>query len=412
LEVGDVKQGERYCGVVILHNMTWTEDKITNAYFDIYLAPLSKTNILAENNGHSDHRVMMEELSLWKKFEKFKLRASDNEGNRNEKFMAEGVKEETELFYGFTRTNDFWKPTSCTLNSWVKPRNGKNAAAAMALRQAGTRYADKWKADKINIIPTDLWKRIFSRLLSLTPSDLWKWSSDWARIWKYSLGPAEFAKEELVRMRRSVTHGQEGSKLYQLFLNGIGWAGISSVRALATVLQEFEGHDKVPRCSYLRELSLYICKHTGELAPVISNCCNLETLELEWNETDEKGAIALLEVLPSKLRSLKLPDNKIGDKGAIALSENMPKKLEILYLRDNNIGDKGAIALAKSIPKKLEFLSLNNNEIGTEGFNALLNVLKNKDNCLLGVSLRNNPCYDPMKTILAQAEREKKTYLK
>ena len=65
----------------------------------------------------------MEGLQLWEKFEKLKGRACDEDGKRRPGF---DVSAETELFYGFTRKDDRWFSTSCTLNSWVSPVVAKN----------------------------------------------------------------------------------------------------------------------------------------------------------------------------------------------------------------------------------------------------------------------------------------------
>ena len=44
-------------------------------------------------------------------------------GNRRLDF---DVTAEKELFYGFTRKDDVWFSTSCTLNSWIKPLTGRS----------------------------------------------------------------------------------------------------------------------------------------------------------------------------------------------------------------------------------------------------------------------------------------------
>ena len=47
---------------------------------NLYVTPFSETNVDAKKTGFTDHRVMMEGLSLWKKFEGLKLRACDKDG--------------------------------------------------------------------------------------------------------------------------------------------------------------------------------------------------------------------------------------------------------------------------------------------------------------------------------------------
>merc|ERR1719233_2799446 len=90
---------------------------------------------------------MMEELQLWKKFEQLKSRACDEKGKRRRDF---DVTAEKELFYGFTRKDNIWCSTSCTLNSWIKPLTDKEAADVV--RNAGVRGSDQSKADLINLM--------------------------------------------------------------------------------------------------------------------------------------------------------------------------------------------------------------------------------------------------------------------
>ena len=107
--------------VVHLHDITWRSFSLSvgGAEADLYVSPFDETNVKGKKIGATDHRVMMEDLGFWKKFEKLKLRACDKEGKRREAFNVRG---ESELFYGFTRKNGVWYATSCTLNSWIKPK--------------------------------------------------------------------------------------------------------------------------------------------------------------------------------------------------------------------------------------------------------------------------------------------------
>ena len=76
LEEGDIKEGHEYCGVVHVHNIQWTgNDNIHSADVDMYCRSFEETNVLSKNTGSTDHRVLMEGLLLWKKFERLKLRA-------------------------------------------------------------------------------------------------------------------------------------------------------------------------------------------------------------------------------------------------------------------------------------------------------------------------------------------------
>ena len=94
-------------------------------------------------------------------------------------------------------------------------------------------------------------------------------------------------QEELPRMRRLVLKEGRGSKLYRLRLpyQMIGLGGMSSVRALATVLQEELRRD--PLCHHFNELSLsgnnLNDEHLAVLAPVFGKCSILELLHLKWS---------------------------------------------------------------------------------------------------------------------------------
>merc|ERR1719184_624469 len=101
---------------------------------------------------------MMEGLQLWKKFEDFKSRACDEKGKRRHDF---DVTKEKELFYGFTRKDDVWFSTSCTLNSWIKPQTDKEAADVVL--NAGIRGSDQSKADLINLMPKWLWREALKK---------------------------------------------------------------------------------------------------------------------------------------------------------------------------------------------------------------------------------------------------------
>ena len=121
LEVGDVKKGKGYCGVVHVRNIQWeSRYSVHSANVELYCTSFEETNALSKETGSTDHRVMMEGLSLWKKFEGLKLRACDKDGKRRQHGQGPDqfdVTKEDELFYGFTRKNDVWYSTSCTLNS-------------------------------------------------------------------------------------------------------------------------------------------------------------------------------------------------------------------------------------------------------------------------------------------------------
>ena len=82
LEEGDIKEGEGYCGVVHVHDIVWDKKYgfVDRAKVELYCTSFEETNVLSTKSGSTDHRVMMEGLSLWKKFEGLKLRACDKDG--------------------------------------------------------------------------------------------------------------------------------------------------------------------------------------------------------------------------------------------------------------------------------------------------------------------------------------------
>ena len=83
LTEGDIKKGEGACGVVHVHDIKQTnENFVDEAVVNLYVTPFNETNVEAKKTGFTDHRVMMEGLSLWKKFEELKLRACDKDGKR------------------------------------------------------------------------------------------------------------------------------------------------------------------------------------------------------------------------------------------------------------------------------------------------------------------------------------------
>ena len=159
---GDIAQGVAYCGVLHVHDIYWKKNlvnvhtrgdqTVSSATIDIYLVPFSETEKKKDEENITDHRVMMEELKLWNKFEALKLRACDSEGECRMEYQVE---DEIELFYGITRKDNIWFGTSCTLNSWV---NGAGHVSQV-VRDAGIRASDKSKDRLINLVPYQLWRK-------------------------------------------------------------------------------------------------------------------------------------------------------------------------------------------------------------------------------------------------------------
>ena len=176
LQPGDVKSGEAWCGVARLYDIKWKKKPsgffIASANVDMFMAPFKETNVASKEK--TDHRVMMEQLKLWEKFELFKSRVCEADGTRRIDFRPELEKE---LVYGFTRKKNSWYGTSCTLNSWVLT----NYAAADVVRTAGDRGSDKVKELRINLIPYRIWSKLSKKLRELTLYDGQPWTLDWAQ---------------------------------------------------------------------------------------------------------------------------------------------------------------------------------------------------------------------------------------
>ena len=158
---GDIAQGVAYCGVLHVHDINWKKNlvhvdlfgnqTVSSATIDIYLVPFAETKKKKDEYNITDHRIMMEELKLWNRFEALKLRACDNEGKCRKDFQVEN---EAELFYGVTRKDNVWFGTSCTLNSWVK----RARHTPQVVRDAGIKASDKSKDRLINLVPYSLWR--------------------------------------------------------------------------------------------------------------------------------------------------------------------------------------------------------------------------------------------------------------
>ena len=82
---------------------------------------------------------------------------------------------EDHLFYRFKRKNDVWYSKSCTLNSWIEALSGKELSDMVF--NAGIRGSDQSKADLINMMPFNLWKKVLPKLERLTPYDGQPWTS-------------------------------------------------------------------------------------------------------------------------------------------------------------------------------------------------------------------------------------------
>lgn len=347
---GDLRRSRPYKGLLYVHGIIWKSDgNVLSGQVDLFITSMEETNPIARSRGITDDRVMMEQLGFWQKFKRLQSHACDESGTRRKDF---DIRRERELWYGFTRKYDSWFGTSGTLNSWIKPINGKECADVV--KNAGIRGSCKSKADLINLLPEDLWIKTLPILLLLTTYTGEPWSFKWASKAAPIVNKYEFQQEELRRMRQLVRICSRGSLLYVLQLEGLnigGW-GLSAVKALATVLLESWGRYGRPRCHDLQNLSL---KHNNlkddqipALATVISCCPKLECLNLEHNQIGNEGLIVLRRSLPYSLKCLDLSSNNISDEGVIELPRSLSKGLKGLDLRGNRIYQEGIKALIQN----------------------------------------------------------------
>jgi Ran GTPase-activating protein (RanGAP) involved in mRNA processing and transport len=118
-----------------------------------------------------------------------------------------------------------------------------------------------------------------------------------------------------------------------------------------------------------------------ELAQALEVNCTLKKLNLNGNNIQDEGLIAVLEALKGKdLMELNLAGNSIGDKGCTAVVEYLKtnRYLKSLCLLGNSITDKGAMELATVLSKDifLESLYLYMNLIGDSGAIAIADSVK------------------------------------
>ncbi len=110
----------------------------------------------------------------------------------------------------------------------------------------------------------------------------------------------------------------------------------------------------------------------------LAKCHDLEVLDLQDNTFTLKGAKALAEALPSwsRLRVLNVGDCMLTAKGCLevinALRSSDHPDLEILNLQYNEMNESGALALAGVVKKytKLKQLEVNGNCFDAEGAGA------------------------------------------
>jgi len=234
--LGDITENDVVFGVVHLTDIIWNynDDSIAYANMELFLAPFEWTNAKAKEKGYTDHQVMMQEMGLWERFENLKVLALNKAEEKWDKF---NVKDQRELFYGFTRENNIWYSKSSTLNIFIE--EGKDLAEVR--KSAGKRDSGQYNAD---LMPLNLWKKIEPRLRDLNPYDGLSWSLGWFKtpdLWNSAeKKDSNFEKGQRARISKLVNHAGKVSQVQELKLTGkkIGAAGTSAVEALVTVLKE------------------------------------------------------------------------------------------------------------------------------------------------------------------------------
>jgi len=379
LNRGDIK--ENACGVIHLSDVKWLGSafRVRSANVQMYVTPISYLKELkvkkAELKNDTLHKIMMIELGLWKKFELFKNRICNDKGELKASF---DLCRESDLYYGFTRSGNLWKGSSCTLNSWFDFYDqAQEPQDANVLQQAGVAGSENSYAKRkyLNLMPQGLWQIVLPRLDNLIKHKTDIWSIEWA----LKTDEKEREMDETDRMRRLVFDNSTGSKMFQVWIQSkqLGLGGIPAMKALKTVLEEETGWGK--RCSETQVLSLYDNSLNDKciscLSPTIALCSNLEELRISRNLIGVAGVTDLVKHLPSKLKFIALTDNSLGNDGVAALAKYLPKNLEYLWLKKNNIGDSGVKDLAEHLPCNLKGLELEDNAIADAGVEVLLKHL-------------------------------------
>ncbi|EJK51032.1 hypothetical protein THAOC_29836 [Thalassiosira oceanica] len=140
---------------------------------------------------------------------------------------------------------------------------------------------------------------------------------------------------------------------------------------------------------------------TRLLAQGLSDCKQIQLMDLSHNRISDNGLDVLVQSLPTSVDALLLSGNDItlvrhvlllrfrvlsivgntlcpGGTRVIASSLANPEcRLEDLHLYNCNIGDKGAATLADSLRnnQRLTYMSLENNNITDRGWNAFSSIL-------------------------------------
>jgi len=322
LNFGSVKDSEREeitldkwnprkvgMGVAHIHDIKWELDSnglpsLCGGQVDLYVDMFKTLNVKIWTH----HSVLMEKLGMWERFNKFKLRVVDEDGQPAENV---DIKKEKEIWFGFTRrapgprdrkTKMFeWCSISCTLNSWiwdnfftdnfnfVSGATWRRDAAPEVVSKAGRKRTDKKESELINIIPPHLWHLIHPELYKLTPGDASNFPS-----WNYNRISEKDRGAKA--MKSLVLKSARGSMIYEV---DVGFRGLglskNGFELFCEVLMELMEEEKMKEGDtfQLRILKLWWNNlkdvHLETLFKLVKICPKLEILFLCGNEFTRKG---------------------------------------------------------------------------------------------------------------------------
>lgn len=154
--------------------------------------------------------------------------------------------------------------------------------------------------------------------------------------------------------------------------------GVEAGLALSKALGNLNGIVEL----YLNYLNLED-KGAIAIAEVVENSLPaLEVLEMAGNDITAKAAASLASCVVSKqsLKKLNLSENELKDKGAMVIAKALEGHAELreVDLSSNMIERAGARSLARAVASKLEFamLNINGNAISDEGIDEIKGMLK------------------------------------
>jgi hypothetical protein len=302
------KPGKVGMGVAHIHDIKYEEDmhgllSLCGGQVDLYVDMFKTLN----KKIWTHHKVLMEKLEMWERFQKFKRQVVDDLGRP---IKDADITEEKEFWFGFTRRAPGpwdrkdrmfeWSGISCTLNSWIwddyysGPFNfltgaiWREEAAPQVVSKAGKKKSDKKEAEMINIIPPNLWQLILHELYKLTPGD----ASNFP-VWN---NRRTSEKDSAKAMKSLVLQSAKGSMIYEVDV-GFRFLGKSKngFQLFCEVLIGLMEQEKMKKDDQfqLKVLKLYWNNlkdiHLDTIYMLVKKCPQLKRLWLSGNEFTRKG---------------------------------------------------------------------------------------------------------------------------